>query len=135
MQSRADDAPSVGHLLKQLAGDTGTLVRDELALARTEMVMKGKTAARSSAVVLAGGAVANAALLTLVAAAVMGLQTFVPAWMSALAIGSFLAIVSFVLVRVGLGRLERIDVVPEHAVASLHAETGSARSHRQEHSS
>jgi hypothetical protein len=75
---------SLGELFAELASETSTLVRQEFQLAKTELSQKAAHAGRNAGLIGAGGAVAYAGLLALVAAAIIGLGYFIPLWLSAL---------------------------------------------------
>jgi len=62
------DPRSLGDLLAQLSRETGVLVRKEVELATTEMTAKAREAAADAAITAAGGALAHAGLLVLLAA-------------------------------------------------------------------
>ena len=110
---------SFGELLGQLANNSAALVRDELELARQEMSEKA-TALRSGVVVLAvGSLIALVAILTLTAAAVIGLANYVGAGNSALIIGAVLAIIGTVTALAGLGQIRRTNLKPEQTIQTL----------------
>ena len=110
---------SFGELLGQLANNSAALVRDELELARQEMSEKA-TALRSGVVVLAvGSLVALVAILTLTAAAVIGLANYVGTGKSALIIGAVLATIGTVTAFAGLGQIRRTNLKPEQTIEAL----------------
>jgi hypothetical protein len=74
----------IGELLKQLAAETTTLVRQELDLAKAEMREKGRKAGPGFGLIGAAGAVALLALGALTAFFILGLDGFVPNWLAAL---------------------------------------------------
>jgi hypothetical protein len=114
-----EDQPSVAALVKDLVGETGVLIRQELNLARTEMTSKAKSAIASGAMVFAGALLGHAALLTAVAAAVLALGTVMPLWAGGLMSAAVLAIIAAVVVSTGLGRLRKLDPMPDQTIASL----------------
>jgi uncharacterized membrane protein YqjE len=74
----------LGELLKDLAGQTTTLVRQEIKLAQAEITQRGKVAGRGAGM-LAGAAVA--ALLGLgafTALLIIALDSLLPLWLAAL---------------------------------------------------
>ena len=102
MTARGDER-SLGELLAELSRETGTLVRKEVELATTEMSAKLKTAGTHAGVVAAGGALAHAGLLVIVAALVIGLaQLGVTPWLSALIVGVLTIGIGYMLVSKGL---------------------------------
>jgi|SRR3954469_4275342 uncharacterized membrane protein YqjE len=74
----------IGELVKDLAGQTSTLVRQEIKLAQAEVTEKGKLAGRGAGM-LAGAAVAALlALGALTALLVVVLDSFLPLWLAVL---------------------------------------------------
>ena len=65
---------TVGQLFGALASDTGSLVRQEVQLAATEMTEKAKAAARSAGFIVAGGALLQVACIAGVLAVIAGLD-------------------------------------------------------------
>jgi hypothetical protein len=114
------DKRSLGELFKELSRDTGILVRKEVELATTEMTAKLKTAGIHVASIAAGGALAHAGLLAIVAAIVIGLsQIGVTPWLSALIVGLLTIAVGYVLVSRGLTNLRRTNVAPTNAIETM----------------
>jgi Putative Actinobacterial Holin-X, holin superfamily III len=119
MQARGEDR-SLGELLGDLARDTGTLVRQEVQLAKTEMTQKASRVARDAGVLVAGGLVAYAGFLALLAALILGLiAAGIDAWLAALLVGAVVAIVGAVLVQRGLSALKREELAPRQTVETL----------------
>ena len=119
MRERTDDR-SLGELFAELSRETGTLVRKEMELATTEMTEKLKTAGTQAGIVAAGGALAHAGLLVLLAAIVLGLaQAGMSPWLSASIVAVVTMIVGYALVNRGLAQLRRTSVVPTQAIETL----------------
>ena len=110
---------SVGELFKQLAQDTGVLVRKEVELAKTEMTGKAKSAAKDGALIAAGGVVAFYASLVLVFALVFLLATVMPLWASALLVGVVLALGAGGLAAVGVKKLKSVDPQPRETIRTM----------------
>ena len=114
------DERSIGDLISELSRETGQLVRKEVELATTEMTAKVRSAATHVAVAAAGGALAHAALLVLLAAIVVGLtQIGVSPWLAALIVALVTAGVGYALINKGVNALRATRVVPTHTVQSL----------------
>jgi hypothetical protein len=114
------DDRSLGELLAELSRETGVLIRKEVELATTEMSAKLSTAGTHAGTVAAGGALAHAGLLVLVAALVIGLsQLGVTPWLSALLVGLLTIGVGYLLVSRGLANLRRTSVAPTNAIESM----------------
>ena len=119
MAARGEER-SLGELFGDLARDTGTLVRQEVELAQTEMTQKAARAARDAGVLAAGGLVAYAGFLAILAAVVLGLVAAgLDAWLAALLVGAFVAAVGAMLVRRGLTALKREQLAPQQTVETL----------------
>jgi hypothetical protein len=114
------DERSLGELLAELSRETSVLVRKEVELATTEITAKARTASAHVAVVAAGGALAHAALLVLLAAIVIGLtQLGLDAWLAAGIVAIVVAVAGYILIQMGVSRLRETRVVPVHTVESL----------------
>ena len=110
---------SIGDLFSELANETGTLIRQEMALAQAEMTGKLTRAGKNAAFVAAGGAVGFAAFLTLLAAVVAGLSYFMPVWLSALIVAAVVGGVAFYLISSSLEALKRSSLTPNETVTTL----------------
>ena len=119
MADRVDNR-SIGDLIAELSRETGQLVRKEVELATTEMTAKAKKAGANVGLAAAGGALAHAGLLVLLAALVLGLSELgVEPWLSAVIVGALTIIVGYVLVNKGLAALRTTSVAPTRAIESL----------------
>jgi hypothetical protein len=114
------DERSLGELFSELSRETGQLVRKEVELATTEMTAKVRSASTHVVTAAAGGALAHAGLLVLLAAIVIALtQMGVPAWLAALIVAFVTAGVGYLLINKGVNALRETRVVPTHTVQSL----------------
>jgi threonine/homoserine/homoserine lactone efflux protein len=110
---------SVGELFNELAIETGTLVRQEVHLATTELTQKAAIAGRSSLRVIAGATLGFAAVMTLVAAFVVILAHAVPLWVSMLIVAAIVGAVAYWLARSGIRAVKNADLRPTETIASL----------------
>jgi len=110
---------SLGELFSDLARETGTLVRQEVQLAKTEMTVKAKEAGKDAAMIGAGAVIGHIALLALVAGVILALGQLIPLWLSAMFVSALLGIAAFVLVQKGRERLKNISPVPHETVQTL----------------
>jgi hypothetical protein len=126
--ARSHDGRSLGDLIKALRDETTLLLREEVALARTEMSEKAARLSRNSAWLGIGGMVAYAGLLMLLAAGAIGLalglveaglSAQMAAWLSPLIIGLVVAIIGYALVQKAISTLRREKLVPERTVETL----------------
>jgi len=114
------DQRSLGELFGDLARDTGTLVRQEVELAKTEMTQTAARVGKNIGFLVAGGAVAYAGFLAILAAIAIGLaQLGVYWWLAALLVGVVVAGIGAFLVRSGLSALQRETLVPERTISTL----------------
>jgi drug/metabolite transporter (DMT)-like permease len=114
------DNRSIGDLVAELSRETGVLVRKEVELAKTELTAKARQAGTHAATAAAGGALAHAGLLVVLAAIVVGLmQLGVTAWLAAAVVGVGTIVIGYVLFNKGLKALRGASVVPTQTLESL----------------
>jgi hypothetical protein len=113
------DERSIGDLFSKLAAETGTLVRQEVALAQTELTTKASTVGKNVGFLAVGGAVGYAGVLAILAGIIIGLSRIMPAWAAALLVGAIVGGVAFALITTALGRLKETDLKPEETVESI----------------
>ncbi len=105
---QADDRErSTAELVRQMAEQVSTLVRDELKLAQVEMTSKGKRAGFGAGLFGAGGLIALYGVGCLIACVVIAVSGAVAAWLAALIVGMALLAVAGIAALVGKGRLQR----------------------------
>lgn len=110
----------LAELVKQLADQTSTLVRQELDLAKAEMSQKGKQAGVGAGLLGGAGVAGLLTLGTLTACLVLVLATAMNAWLAALIVGVVWATVAGVLALAGRARLTRaVPPVPEQTVETV----------------
>jgi uncharacterized membrane protein YqjE len=99
-----DDDPrdrGFGELVKELAGQTSTLVRQEIKLAQAELTEQGKTAGRGAGF-YAGAAVAAVLMLgALTALIIVVLDSFLGLWLAILIATVLWGVVAAVLAQAG----------------------------------
>jgi membrane protein len=117
--TRHDDR-SLGQLVTELSTEIGTLVRQEMRLAQTELSDKVTQVKTGAAVVTGGVLLAYAGLLAIVSAVVLGLVALgMPAWAAAAVGGLLVAGAGYVLVRTGLASLNPADLIPRQTIDSV----------------
>jgi hypothetical protein len=116
---RQEDTRSLGELFSELANETTTLVRQEIQLVRTEMTQKATEAGKDVGMIGAGGALAYAGLLALIAALIIGLGELIPLWLSALIVGLVVVGIGYMLIQRGLTALKQIDPKPQQTIQTL----------------
>ena len=110
---------SLGELFGDLAREMSTLVRQELDLAKTEMTQKATHAGKNAGMILAGGAVAYAGLLAIIAALVLLLARSMPAWGAALLVGVVVAAAGGAMAYAGLNALKQEDLAPRETIETI----------------
>jgi hypothetical protein len=124
----ASDGHSLGELFSDLTRDMTTLVRQEVALAKAEVSQKTAHVGKDIGFLAAGGAVAYAGFLALVAALIIGLgQAGLTWWASALLVGVLVAGIGGFLVWRGLDNLKHETLVPEQTLETLKEDAAWAK--------
>jgi len=114
------DERSLGELFSELSRETAALVRQEVALAKSELSEKVSRLGRSAGLVGVGGVLGHAGLLTLISAVVIILANAgLPLWASSLLVAVVLLIVSYVLTQQGLTGLKREPLKPAETIDTL----------------
>jgi hypothetical protein len=113
------DERSLGELFAELSRETSELFRKEVALAKAELSQKATQAGVDIGFLAAGGAIAYAGLLALVAAVILLLGEAIPMWLSALIVGLLVAAAGGLLVRQGMQRLKQLSPAPEQTIDTL----------------
>jgi hypothetical protein len=110
---------SIGELFSDLATETTTLIRQEIELAKVELIEKISNMGRNAVYVVAGGLVGYAALLCLLATIILALAIVIPAWASALLVTVVVGIVAAVLISKGIAALKKANLAPRQTVETL----------------
>jgi uncharacterized membrane protein YqjE len=122
-EPRANGDPrehSIGELVKELATETSTLVRQELDLAKAEMTERGKRAGKGAGMLAAGAVVALLALGALTACIIAALDKAMATWLAALIVTVVYAAIAGVLVMSGRKQVqEAAPPVPEQTIDSV----------------
>jgi|SRR6185437_2942495 hypothetical protein len=120
MQQRAGEERSLGDLFADLSRETTTLVRQEVALAKTELTQKATRVGKDIGFLAVGGAIAYAGLLAFIAACIIALNLIVHLWwLSAAIIAVVVAAIGYLLVRKGLDNLRTSNLAPTQTIESL----------------
>jgi uncharacterized membrane protein YqjE len=110
----------IGDLVKQLAGQTSALVRQEIDLAKAELTEKGKTAGKGAG--LLGGAAVVGLLAggALTACLILALSEAMDAWLAALIVTVVMgAVAAFLAIR-GRDRIRAATPpVPEQTIETV----------------
>lgn len=119
MQGKEDR--SLGELFAEMAQETATLVRQEVTLAKAEMSQKASRVGKHVGILAAGGAIAYAGFLAIIAGLIYLLADIdvVPLWLAAFVVGLVVAAVGYFLIRKGLDALKQEDLAPRQTMETL----------------
>ena len=123
----ARDGRSVADLIKDLGVESSTLVRQEIALAKTEVSETIAKSARNAAYIAAGAGVALCGLILLTHGLAWGVVTLLNrmgvtthhTWLGFLITGLIVAGVGYVVAQKGISTLKRQSLVPQKTVQTL----------------
>jgi hypothetical protein len=127
------DGASTGELVAQASRQISDLVRQELTLAKTELVDKGKHFGLGTGLFGGAGVFAVYGGAVLLAAAVAALSLVWPVWFAALVIGVALLVIAGLLAIIGRTQLRRaVPPMPEQAAASVKTDVHEIKDHLHE---
>ncbi|MBA2621330.1 MAG: phage holin family protein [Acidobacteria bacterium] len=116
----AKDERSLGELFSDLASETSNLVKQEVSLAQTEMTQKAVKVGKNVGFLVVGGAVGYAALLSFIAALIIGLGNLLDNyWLAALIVGVVIAIAAVVLILSAISALKNTQLTPTQTVETI----------------
>jgi MFS family permease len=111
---------SIGELVKDLAGETSTLVRQEIDLAKAEVTDRGKRLGKGAAILGAAALVGLLAGGALTACLIAALDLAMATWLAALIVTVVFAAIAAALAVTGRKRIqEAAPPVPEQAIDSV----------------
>lgn len=121
------DSRSIGDLVKELAAEGRTLVRDEIALAKTEFSEKAGVFQRNLVSIAIGAALLLAAVLLVVEAVNRGLTVLLEGWvgletavwLAPLVLALLIGTIGWSMLRKGAAAIRREGVKPHQTVESL----------------
>lgn len=115
------EEPSLGELFHELAQESSTLIRQEVALARAEMRQSFKALSRYGTLLAVGGAISLLGALTLTAFLVVGLGKLLDGeyWLAALIVGVLYALIGGALLMRGKNGLQHEELKPDRTIESL----------------
>lgn len=125
---RTGEHRSFAELLKDLRDESSMLIRQEVALAKTEMSEKAAKYGRNAGYLGAGGALAHAGLIVLLlgltALLYAGLVEFdlshmTAGWLAPLIVGGVVALIGYALAQKAISTLKHESPVPEKTINSL----------------
>lgn len=123
-----NDEASIGDLVKRLRDDSSTLIRDEVALAKTEISEKLTMLARNIGYLVAGALVGYSALILILTAIgsllaegliAMGLPLALAHFVGLALVAIIVGVISAAMVKKALDKLKKETLVPERTIESL----------------
>ena len=118
-QTRDRDLPTAD-LVRQLSDQTSRLIRQEMALARAELTVKGKQAGIGAGLFGGAGVFGLLALGALTATAIAALALAMDTWLAALIVTVVWAVVAGAMALLGKSRVqEALPPMPEDSVESV----------------
>jgi hypothetical protein len=129
------DNRSIGDLIRELADEGRSLLRNEVSLVKAELSDKVHVYERNSSRIAIGGAFLLAALFFVLWAVNMGVTALltlaveeeIAVWLAPLLIGIVLAVVGRSMVRGGTDEIRHEGLVPERTVRTLRDDTRWAK--------
>jgi hypothetical protein len=119
MAASRDDR-SLGELFADLASQTGTLVRQELRQAESELGQRLAGLGKDGAMLAAGAVLLHAGFLAIVAAIILGLiQLGLTWWLAALIVGVVLGVIGYVMIGRARVAIKHAEILPRHAITNL----------------
>jgi hypothetical protein len=107
-------------LIGNIPGLLMDLVRGEIESFKQELIGKLKLAGVGIGLLVGAATFAFFALLVLIAAAVLGLATVLPAWAAALIIGGGVLVIAVILALVGISSLKKgVPPAPTETIKSI----------------
>ena len=121
----------IGDLVKQLAGQTSTLVKQELDLAKAEMSQKASIAGKGAGLLGGAAVVGLLAAGALTACLILALSEVIPDWLAALIVALLMGAVAAVLALQGRNRIRAATPpVPEQTVETVKEDVEWAKTQR-----
>jgi Putative Actinobacterial Holin-X, holin superfamily III len=119
-ETGTQDTRTLSELFSDLTRQLAALLRQEWMLARTELSEKVSRVGRDAVLLVAGGLVAYAGFLALLAAIIIGLATLGMAWwLSATLVALVVLVIGGLLIQQGISRLQHEDLEPKQTLETL----------------
>ena len=106
-------------LLKELIGEVGRLIRQELQLAQAETSEKVSQAQNGAIAVVIGLLLAFCALLILLQAVVVALAAEMPPWLASVIVGVVVAVLGLTFIMVGKRKLRPSSLMPDRTLDAM----------------
>lgn len=127
MEHEHKNTRSLASLFSELATETTTLVRQQIALAKAEANEKLGQLGSGIASIMVGGAILIAALFYILDAVVYGIARLMPdeyrLWLAALIVGVVVGLVGLILVKKGQKNIQPENLAPRRTTRSVKLDT------------
>jgi len=127
MQQHVRDDRSLGELFGDLSRQLSQLVRQEVQLAKTEMTQKVSGVGKDVGKMAAGGFVAYAGFLAILAGIIVLVSSWIPLWLSALIVGLIVVAIGYFVLQSGMNGMKERDVAPKQTIRSIQETTEWAK--------
>jgi len=118
-----EDRP-LTELFSDLIQETGTLVRQEVQLAKAELTQSATQAGRAAGMMVVAGLLAYAGLLAVLAAIILWLwHNGLADWTAALVVGVVVILIGAIMLLRARAQLQSSNLAPQRTVESLRADT------------
>lgn len=113
------DERSIGELVGDLYRGASQMISLEIEMAKTEITQKASRVGKNVGFLVAGGAIAYAGFLALIAAIMAVLATFMYTWLAILIVALVVLAVGSVLMMSGIKTLQQESVAPRRTMDTL----------------
>jgi hypothetical protein len=110
---------SLGELFGNLARDTKQLVHQEVQLAKVELKESALRMGKGAGLIGAGALLGVGAMLSLLAAVIALLSTFMPVWLAALIVAVAIGSVGYLLIQRGTAALSTAELKPRETIETV----------------
>jgi len=118
-RDQAAEEAGFADLLGRLASESSTLVRDEIALAKSEISEKASRASKAGIFLGAGTVIGLTGSLAIMASFVLLLSKWIDPWIAADIIGVLLIIIAAAVLYIGFNIARKINPKPEQTIETL----------------
>ena len=130
MQRAPEDSRSLGELFGDLGRQVGTLVRQEVTLAKVELSEKASQTGRNVASLAVGGVIAYAGLLVaLIGVGYLLIEAGLDAWLAFLIVGIVVMAIGGFLVWRGVQQMRELDLAPRQTVETMRENVEMIKEH------
>ncbi|MEX2283901.1 MAG: phage holin family protein [Gemmatimonadota bacterium] len=110
---------SLGELFGDLTRETKHLVRQEVELAKVELKESAVRMGKGAAFIGAGAVLGIGAMLSLLAAVIALLGTFMPVWLAAMIVSLAIGGAGYLLVNRGIKALKTVELTPRETIETV----------------